>query len=169
MPVRRSDRRTLGLRLALEREDDINTLVARVVYEATAADVYNPEDVGAIFTPSFLDHITHEAKDYDGFRAAAGWSADLGFYGVRHEYHNVTRVGTEQAKAMARVMAKVDAALAERQTRDGYTEDFAVYALRVAEAIGATFFVHRPHERRPLVRIGPEEVPAVVKALIPAA
>ncbi len=160
--------RTLGMHLGLQSEYGVARLIANVVYLAEAADVHRAEDIGAYFNPRFEEHGGHAASVYEGFRFSAFWNPSDGLYGAAHEFAPVTGAQSAQVKAMARVMDKVDRALAAREQADGYTDDYAARLLRVADAIGAVFFVYRPADRAPLQRVTADQVPDVVKRLTAA-
>jgi len=162
-PARRAPR-TLGMRLAMESEYGVTRLVATVVYEAQAADVYDAADVGKDFNPRFSENGNAAAR-YDGFRVAAHWNREMGLYGQSHEFVSSVGASSAHVKAMAKVMDKVDRALAARAAAGDYAHDYTTLLLQVADAIGVAYFTHRPAERAPLQRVTAAQVPDVVKQL----
>jgi hypothetical protein len=110
---------------------------------------------------------SHAVAACEGFRvvAHAGYG---GCSGTRHEYH-VPNAAPEQAAAMGRILAVVDEALDRKAAAEGPLDDadFLRYLLRVAEAVGATFFAWRPKPDGAVEHTDAAGVPAVLAALVP--
>ena len=158
-------RRELGFYLARQREYDIREIVATVVYKATAADTFDPEEYGRSFNPP-ADRQGHPAFAYANFHLRA-YVRDGRCFGTRYVFKPF-EMDTTRAEAYVCVLRSVDRAVQAMQEADGHlpAHDFAGQLLRVARAIGAEYFDWRPHPRGPIERTNAQGVRDVATALL---
>jgi len=158
-------RRELGFYLARQREYDIHEIVATVVYKATDADTFDPEEYGRSLNPP-ADRQGHPAFAYASFHVRA-YVRDGRCSGTRYVFRPF-EMDTARAEAYVRVLRSVDRAVKAMHEVDGYLpdDDFAGHLLRVARAIGADYFDWRPHSRGPVERTDAQGIRNVVTALL---
>jgi hypothetical protein len=161
-------RRELGFFLARRREHEIGEIVATVVYKATAADTFKPEEYGRSLNPP-SDRHGHPASPYADFQVRAYLEPEGRCFDTRYVFKPV-EVDTIRAEACLRVLRSVDRATKAMQDADGYLpgNDFTGHLLRVARAIGADYFDWRPQPRSRIERTDAEGLGEVVSALLGA-
>ena len=161
-------RRELGFHLARQQEYDVREIVATVVYKATAADTFNPEDYGRSLNPP-SDRHGHPAAAYADFNVRAFLEHEGRCHGTRYVFKPF-EIDTARAEACLRVLRSVDRATKAMQDADGYLpgHDFTGHLLRVARAIGADYFDWRSHPRGPIERTDAKGVGEVVSVLLSA-
>lgn len=160
--------RSIGFYLTRQSQFGFAEITAQlVVREDDGAPAPGP-DGAVVLAGHHLDAgESHAVAACEGFRvvAHAGYG---GFAGTRHEYH-VPNAAPDQAAAMGRILAVVDEALERRAAAEGPLDhsDFLGHLLRVADAVGATFFAWRPKPDGAVEHTDAAGVPAVVAALVP--
>lgn len=159
-------RRELGFFLARQREYDVGEIVASVVYKATAADTFDPEEYGRSLNPT-PDRHGHPASAYADFHVRAYLEPEGRCHSTRYVFKPF-EMDTARAEACVRVLRNVDRATKAMQVADGYLpgHDFTGHLLRVARAIGADYFDWRPQPRSPIERTDAEGLGEVVSVLL---
>lgn len=158
-------RRELGFYLTRQEQYDVREVVATVVYKATAADTFDPEEHGRSFNPP-ADRHGHPASAYADFHVRAYIDRDGRCHSSRYVFKPF-EMDTARAEACVRVLRSVDKATKAMQDADAYLpgHDFTGHLLRVARAIGADYFDWRPHPRGPVERTDAQGVAKVVTVL----
>lgn len=161
-------RRELGFYLARQQAYDVREIVATVVYKATAADTFDPEEHGRSFNPP-ADRHGHPVSAYADFHVRAYLEREGRCHSTRYVFKPF-EMDTARAEACVRVLRSVDRATNAMQDADGHLpgHDFTGNLLRVARAIGADYFDWRPHPRSPIERTDAKGVGEVVSVLLSA-